>query len=97
MAKKTPEEIKAMVDLYTEIGVYSTVAKRLGVSASTVSKYVKEAKNMELATKPVDNPFNKELTNIKDIPFPTDWQGLLILSSDEWNDLKELQKEITVA
>ena len=41
MAKKiTQEIINQMLDLYEELGTYSAVAKKLGVSASTVSKYI---------------------------------------------------------
>ena len=43
MAKKiTNEIIEQMFELYEELGTYSAVAKKLGVSASTVSKYIKE-------------------------------------------------------
>ena len=39
MAKKiTQEIINQMLSLYEELGTYSAVAKKLGVSASTVSK-----------------------------------------------------------
>lgn len=44
MAKRiTQEQIEQMVDLYEELGTYSAVAKKLGISASSVSKYIKEA------------------------------------------------------
>ena len=43
MAKKiTSEIIQQMLELYEELGTYSAVAKKLGVSATTVSKYIKE-------------------------------------------------------
>lgn len=44
MAKKvTPELISQMISLYSELKTYSAVAKKLGVSAATVSKYLKDA------------------------------------------------------
>lgn len=95
MAKKTEEEIKAMVDLYNKLGVYSKVAKELGVSPATVSKYVKEAKNLKLAVESAV-PFNMVVSEIDEIPFPTDWKKLIELSKEEWEELKELQKEIVL-
>ena len=44
MAKRiTQEQITKMAELYEELGTYSAVAKELGISASSVSKYIKEA------------------------------------------------------
>lgn len=93
MAKKSPEEIKAMVDLYDKLGVYSKVAKELGISPATVSKYVKEAKNLKLAQNSII-PFDAKIPKINEIPFPDDLEKILELSKEEWNELKELQKEI---
>ena len=43
MAKRiTQEQIAKMAELYEELETYSAVAKKLGVSASSVSKYLKE-------------------------------------------------------
>lgn len=39
--KVTPELVEKMVSLYQEIGTYSGVAVALGVSPSTVSRYLK--------------------------------------------------------
>lgn len=47
MAKITPDQIAQMVTLYSTLKSYAAVAKQLGVSASTVSKYVKA--NQDLA------------------------------------------------
>ena len=48
MAKKvTPEIIEEMKLLYAELGTYSAVAKELSVSASTVSKYLKEENSIK--------------------------------------------------
>ena len=40
--KVTPEMVQQMITLYKEIGTYSGVAKKIGVSAATVSRYIKE-------------------------------------------------------
>ena len=43
MARKiTPEQIKQMIALYSELNSYAAVAKQLGVSAATVSRYIKQ-------------------------------------------------------
>ncbi len=48
----TPEEIKEMVTLYDQLGTYAAVAKKMGRSADSVSKYIKKLKrhdNMAVA------------------------------------------------
>jgi len=94
MAKKTQQEIDQMVALYAKLKNYSAVARELNIAATTVSKYVKIAQNIELAEKPVKNPFDKKISLIDDIPFPIDWKKLLLLSSDEKRELTVLQEEI---
>ena len=43
MAKKiTPEQIKEMRELYAELGTYAAVAKKMGISNATVSRYIKQ-------------------------------------------------------
>ena len=67
MAKKiTSEIIQQMLELYEELGTYSAVAKRLGVSATTVSKYIKEQNSFKTYSTydgpiPSENPPSKEL------------------------------------
>jgi len=55
----TPQEIVEMHRLYKELGTYSAVARKIGRSASSVSKYVQMQgvpQNIRLA---VDNLINK--------------------------------------
>lgn len=43
MARLSDEKIKEIINEYKKIGTYSGVAKKVGVSASTVKKYVENA------------------------------------------------------
>lgn len=64
MAQKiTKDQIEQMLTLYEQIGTYSGVAKQMGISATTVSRYIKEAKSVvqelpelphESAAKPIE-------------------------------------------
>ena len=64
MAQKiTTDQIEQMLTLYEQIGTYSGVAKQMGISATTVSRYIKEAKSVvqelpelphESAAKPIE-------------------------------------------
>lgn len=43
MAKKiTSEQVEQMELLYAELGTYSAVAREMGISAGTVSRYLKQ-------------------------------------------------------
>lgn len=42
MGRLTEEQKAQIPILYEELGVYTKVAERLGISASTVAKYVKK-------------------------------------------------------
>lgn len=43
MAKKiTPEQVEQMELLYAKLGTYSAVAREMGISAGTVSRYLKQ-------------------------------------------------------
>ena len=67
MAKKiTSDVIQQMLELYEELGTYSAVAKKLGVSASTVSKYIKEQKTFKTYSK-YEGPLPSELPPEKEI------------------------------
>ena len=71
MAKRiTPEQIQEMIKLYNELNTYSAVAAKMGISASTVSRYIKENQSQQqiqfsnnIAAKPVEEiPFNSIIT-----------------------------------
>ena len=67
MAKKiTAEQVKEMIRLYDELGSYSAVAKRVGISAATVSSYIKEQASIKtystcVAAKPISEISKKSL------------------------------------
>ena len=93
--KVTKELIDKMVELYNKIGTYSGVAKELGVSASTCSKYIKaaqtEQKNKAEAAKNFI-PFDKEIKQIEEIEI--DWDNCCYLNEEEVKEITELWKEI---
>lgn len=56
MAKKiTPEQVEQMELLYAELGTYSAVAREMGISAGTVSRYLKQ-KSEERTYSSYDGP-----------------------------------------
>lgn len=62
MAKKiTQEQIDQMLTLYSQIGTYSGVAKELGITASTVSKYIKAAQETVCENPTIDFPIIEPL------------------------------------
>lgn len=96
----TPEKIEEINRLYYEIGVKAEVARRIGCSPSTVSRYIdpnfvpsEERPEIELETEiqPSD-PFNL----IRDLCAADDpvqeFCNSCILSESEWAQLKEIQK-----
>ena len=75
-AKITQEQIHQMIELYGQLGTYSGVAKQLGISAATVSRYIKQQQNIRTYTE-----------NIFPIPIETihldDILSFSILSNEE--------------
>lgn len=94
MAKRVTEEMKVQInELYIEYGVKKRVAEILGISPSTVSKYIipnyksqKEIK-IEFSTPPRDC-----MAFIKSIQ-ETNFCDACRLTEEEWNELKKFQKE----
>lgn len=96
MATKVNQElIEQMVELYNQLGTYATVAREIGVSASTCSKYIKaalsEQKNKEEAQKNFI-PFDKEIKPIEKIKI--EWEDICWLSPEEVKDIEDLWREI---
>ena len=96
MAIKVNQElIDKMVELYKELKTYAAVARELGISASTCSKYIKtaqaEQKNKAEAAKNFI-PFDKEIKQIEEIEI--DWDNCCYLNEEEVKEITELWKEI---
>lgn len=93
MAPRTsPETIEKINELYAVLGVKSKVAKELGISPATVTKYLIPNYVPKAAAVPAfDKPITLDITMFKG-----DLSKLCELSEEEWADLKELQKEIMI-
>lgn len=55
-AKITPEQISQMVSLYSELKTYSAVAKQMGISPATVSRYIKAQNSIKTYTDACPSP-----------------------------------------
>lgn len=93
--KVTDELIEQMLELYNKLGTYAAVAREIGVSSSTCSKYIKtalsEQKNKEEAQKNFI-PFDKEIKPIEEIEI--EWNDCCCLSNEEVKEIENLWKEI---
>lgn len=93
MAKRITEEMKVQInELYIEYGVKKRVAEILGISPSTVSKYI------------IPNYKSQKETKIEFSTPPRGCRGLMKgimedfcdacrLTEEEWDELKKFQKE----
>lgn len=94
--KVTDEVIEQINELYLELKVKTQVARIVGCSPATVTKYlipgyVSRANQAELP------PFDK--SKIVGPKAYTSYQELMdncMLSEEEWNEMKEIQKEVLV-
>lgn len=91
MANKISQsQIDEMLRLYEEIGTYSGVAKQMGISAGTVSKYIKEQKQTQKF-----NPYSSLTITpkpIKEIPFESiiSFATLTNEEKDSYNKLRKV-------
>ena len=96
MAIKVNEElINRMLELYKELKTYAAVAREIGVSASTCSKYIKMALSEEknkVEAKKNYIPFDKEIKPIEEIKI--EWEDICWLSPEEVKDIEDLWREI---
>lgn len=100
MARQISDEQKVQInELYYKIGVKSKVAKMLGISPSSVSKYIINGyipieKRKEGKFREQPKGFSKNILDMKNGESIAKF--LIQLSSEEWDELKELQKGIFI-
>lgn len=93
MARLSQDKIEEIQRLYSEIGIYSQVAKQVGCSPSTVKKYctaaeVKPIVKLEFAGAPCEiSDIDVTLFLEKDISLTT-------LTHDELAEMERLWKEL---
>lgn len=91
MARLTQETIDKIFPLYIELGTYSAVAAKLGISASTVSKYVKlqgnQVKPEEISSYSGPSPISTA-QDLTVLPF------FLRLTSEELEEYENFIKEL---
>lgn len=88
MLKVTPEIIEQMKELYSQYHTYKGVAQQLGISASTVSKYLKAEYSIKQYT---------VYSGPMPCDFPTDKTAILTfstLSQQEKDSLNKFLEEI---
>lgn len=95
MANKiTQEQIEQINELYLIYKVKSKVAKEVGVSAASVSKYIIDgyiSKENRVESKCSAEVNERGLVDFLKV---NDDETIKELSKAEWEDLKELQKEV---
>lgn len=99
MARITDEQKIQINELYLELGVKAQVARAMGISASSVSKYIipnyvsqKDRHIKKFEGQPTG--FSKDILEIETLK---DFCAALVrLSKEEKEDLIELQKEIFI-
>ena len=72
MARLTEEKIQEIVKEYQVIGTYSGVAKKVGVSPTTVKKYVEQTKPAEPVEKKEKILFNEPIPDASCVSYPKD-------------------------
>ena len=107
MGKRIDEEtIRRINEVYAEVGVKSKTAQIVGVSPSTVSKYLIPGFKTEVKEE-VHYEFDKIVPGCKGflekIAAPAQvgdrirlFCELCMMSKDEWNEMEEMQKEILI-
>jgi hypothetical protein len=94
--KVTPEIIEEINELYVELGVKAQVARKIGLSASTVSKYI-IPNYIPKKDRVISTSHSEPTMDFKDFMGEVGKMGnMCVLSEEERLDLIELQKEVTV-
>lgn len=99
MTKITNEMIVQINELYKEIKTYSGVARKLGIAATTVKKYVQSdyIPKAELQFKPIDVFACRNVIEHYTLPAEAFNNPLLLdLTKEEYEEIQELWKELSV-
>lgn len=99
MAKRITDEMIIQINKEYKLDpVKSHVAKKLGISPATVTKYLRpeyqSIANKQIEVNQTIEKTNFELPDAATIKLGDDWGALCALSDEEWVELKELQKTI---
>ncbi len=93
MARITEEQHKQINILYAQLGVYSQVAKAMGISAATVKRHVEPGFKLE------EKEYVFDPAHLPPAAYEVDWTGGELgshcsLSEQELADINLLKKEI---
>ena len=91
----TQDDIKKINELYLQLKTYAAVSRATGFAPSTIKKYVIsnyeviEEKNIKRVKGPLPDVFSFQKIFLKD-----DWADLCSLTKEEYEEIKELWKEL---
>ena len=91
----TNEDIIKINEIYAAVGTYAETARQTGFSASTVKKYI----NPHFKTLQHKDIEHIEFNFMAPPTYPSagqTWRDMMVLSEEEIEDIKELQKEIII-
>lgn len=91
----SPEDIIKFNDLYLELKTYAGVARETGFSASTVKKYI--IKDYVPTENVETQKFSGDLPEFVPETFrKQDWGSFLDMTETEYDEVKELWKEMSL-
>lgn len=94
--KITDKVIEQINELYLNCGVKAQVARIIGCSPATVTKYI-IPNYVGKANQPAPPPFDEsKIVGPKAYASYQELMDNCILSEDEWNEMKEIQKEVLI-
>lgn len=89
------EDIIAINEAYLKIGTYAGAGRATGWSGSTVKRYIIDGYVAEKDKTPMEK-IEFTIPNIEELFYPTSWSNFLTLTDEEVEDIKELQKTISI-
>ena len=94
--KITDEVIEQINELYLNCGVKAQVSRIIGCSPATVTKYI-IPNYVGKANQPAPPPFDEsKIVGPKAYASYQELMDSCMLSEEEWNEMKEIQKEVLV-